>query len=841
MVSSSRSNNRVLHTAGSNFSLIRVLSVLAFTLSLVACSRQRNPQSALDHARSTFYSGDMQAAQKEAEAGYRKFHNLSPDWAWKFTLLRASALHAQNRDDEVLRILAAEKTPGPAGESAVKKLGLEGRVFTSLRNFQQADKKFEDAERICSTIDYLSCADVASYHGVLEMNRGRYAQAQAFFARVLPKARASGDQFWIASSMLDLSWAADEQTHFDEALDWSDEARTIATQHGFPDLAQAALGNMGWAYYKLGELEKAHEMFSEAEEQARKLSDTSDQIKWLTNNGYTYVDAGQPSIAENAFLRSLDLARKIKSREDTINSLIALAFLSEQTNNIPDAARYAAEALTMARADGNKRDETYPRLVQGRIAARQHDLSTAEAALHEVENSPDSPVFLKWEAEHSLARVYEDENQIDQATREYRTALTTFETARSELQHENSRLPFLTNASRIYDDYIHLLVTRGKTDEALQVAEFSRARTLSEGLGVLKKGTSFQPDALDAKQIARRSGGSILFYWLGDKQSYLWLITPQKATLFLLPPTSEIDGTVGRYRKALLGPQDVLETSNNDGLTLYRILIAPASSLLPKNAKLFIIPDGTLNTLNFETLLVPDPTPHYWIEDATIADASSLHLLAASRAANKRSDSLLLLGNAIAPNPDYPELRKAASEMDSIEKHFPATQHQVFAREQATPAAYLASRPEQFSYIHFVAHGTASRISPLDSAIVLSKATAEDDSFKLYARDIIQRPLRANLVTISTCYGAGSRAYSGEGLVGLSWAFLRAGAHNVIGALWEVSDVSTPQLMDELYAGLKKGQSPDSALRAAKLSMLHSKTAFRKPFYWAPFQVYSGS
>jgi CHAT domain-containing protein len=132
-------------------------------------------------------------------------------------------------------------------------------------------------------------------------------------------------------------------------------------------------------------------------------------------------------------------------------------------------------------------------------------------------------------------------------------------------------------------------------------------------------------------------------------------------------------------------------------------------------------------------------------------------------------------------------------------------------------------------------------MSPLDSAIVLSRATAEDDSFKLYARDIIHRPLHADLVTIPTCYGAGSRAYTGEGLVGLSWAFLRAGAHNVVGALWEVSDVSTPPLMDELYSGLKKGQRPEAALRAAKLSLLHSGNAFRKPFYWAPFQLYTGS
>jgi len=244
----------------------------------------------------------------------------------------------------------------------------------------------------------------------------------------------------------------------------------------------------------------------------------------------------------------------------------------------------------------------------------------------------------------------------------------------------------------------------------------------------------------------------------------------------------------------------------------------------------------------------------------TVANASSLRVLAAARAGarkstEKRDRGLLLVGNSIAPNDKYPELPQAAAQMESVARHFPAAERRIFAREQATPAAYLTSSPEQFSYIHFVAHGTASRLSPLDSAIVLSKIvpsetalsktapsdiSVENDSCKLYARDIIRHPLRADLVTISACYSAGERAYSGEGLVGLSWAFLRAGAHNVVAALWEATDASTEQLMDKFYDELDKGAGPDAALRAAKLALLRGG-GFRNPFYWAPFQLYSGS
>ena len=480
-------------------------------------------------------------------------------------------------------------------------------------------------------------------------------------------------------------------------------------------------------------------------------------------------------------------------------------------------------------------------LVKGHVAARQHDSAQAEKTFREIEQDPKSHVFLKWEAEHSLAQLFEEENKPDMADHEYRDALTTFETARSSLQHEESSLPFPANASRIYDDYIHFLVSRGQTLEALQVAEYSRGRSLAEGLGLLSKGTTFKPVALNPQEIARRAGGTILFYWLGEKQSYLWTITAQRTMLSALAAKSEIDRTVERYRKALAEQQEFLPTTGDDGRALYRLLVGPANVPLAKDAKVFVIPDGSLNRLNFETLLVADPTPHYWIEDVTIVDANSLRVLAASHAAERGTGRLLLLGNAVASNTDYPELRKAGAEMESIEKHFPTAHQQIFAREHATPTAYLSGKPEDFSYIHFVAHGTASRVSPLDSAIVLSKAGAEDDSFKLYARDIIHHPLRAQLVTISTCYGAGSRAYSGEGLVGLSWAFLRAGAHNVIGALWEVSDVSTPQLMDQLYGELEKGKTPDAALRNAKLTLLRSSRTYRNAFYWAPFQLYTGS
>jgi len=227
------------------------------------------------------------------------------------------------------------------------------------------------------------------------------------------------------------------------------------------------------------------------------------------------------------------------------------------------------------------------------------------------------------------------------------------------------------------------------------------------------------------------------------------------------------------------------------------------------------------------------------IDDLTITTANSLSRLAGATVSRPPDrPAILLVGKALFASPDFPPIGQAGKELELIEKHFPPDRRLELAERNATASAYLNSHPEQFAYIHFNTHGTASRLQPLDSAIILSQ---ERDSFKLYAREILKHPLSAYLVTISACNGNGIKTFAGEGLVGLSWAFLRAGAHNVIGGLWEVSSASTPQLMDELYKNLMAGQDPAIALRNAKLSLVHSSGNYRRPFYWAPFLLYAGS
>ena len=817
--------------------------MLGLAILIAISCRSPSPRSEFERIQAILRHGHVAQAHSESHRAAQSFPRPDSEWHWRYTILDATALNLSGNYKDVLALLT---NPLPSNfqntDLALLKDLQEAQAYVHLQRFEEAEallnKSFDGTRPANGQI----AGELAKARGMLLMEKGEYAQAGGYFNQMLSIARQNRDPFLESFALLDMGFAALQQEHFDEAVDWSNAAIAAAKGIDAQLIEEMALGNLGWASYKTGDSERALALYLDADGRAKALGDVAGEILWLTAMGYVYLDDQRFDVAAGSYQKALELARATDSKEDILNAITSLALSTAQSGDLAAAARYTVEATKLARAGNNRVDELYPLLAKGLIALESRDFATAEKAFRDIEVSQGVDASLKWEAEHGLARVFEEQGQSTRAEAAYTSSLVTLESARSELSHDETRLPFLSNAASLYGDYVGFLVEQGKTSEALNVADHARARTLTEGLGQLRKNESALPTALDAQRIARSAGGAVLYYWLGRTQSYLWAITSQKTSLFQLPSASTISAVVKRYRKSLERPQEGIESQDADGIALYRMLVQPAQEAIAKSGKVFIIPDGSLNGLNFEALLIPEPKLHYWIEDVTIANASSLRLLGSSRASTKsHGGKLLLVGNPVAPTAEYATPPQASAEMTKVEEHFPATDQQVFGEKQATAPAYLASKPEQFAYIHFVAHGTASRLSPLDSAIVLSRANAGDESFRLYARDIIQRPLRADLVTISACYGAGSRAYSGEGLVGLSWAFLRAGAHNVIGALWDVSDASTPQLMDRMYAEIRNGKRPEEALRLAKLSLLHGDNAFRKPFYWAPFQFYTGS
>ena len=785
----------------------------------------------------------------EAEQGYRRFLYSDSDAAGKFLLVEAMSMSWRGLNDDVVQVLAQDQIFWDVADEQVQRLALEVRAFTGLHRFPEATQRLEEGERLCAQTHTAHCGELLRAQGMLFLERDRLSEGKKALQESLQIARATHDGMMEGSALLNLAYVASQQESYDEALELYRLAHETASRLGARDMEQRALGGEGWQQFSRGNSEKALELFSQARLQAIALGNKGSEIDWLKAEAEVYASSGQLAMAEKIDLNAIELARQIRDKQDIIDASMDLAGDFVASGHPDEADRYLTQVLAMAEETGSQLDLLNVRLIQGQAAALRRDWPRADKLLHEVIAGANSQDSMRWDAQRSLGNVYEAQGDSTRADQAYRSALALVEGARAAIQQEESRLAFLSKATRIYDDYIHYLIAAGKMEEALEAADWSRARTLQQGLGLIASGASTAPPRLRAVEIARKAKATLLFYWLGSRQSYLWAVSPQGMTLVLLPAKSEIVPHIERYRRAVLDLKDPLKDDNRDGRALFEMLVAPAAKMIPQGGKVVLFADGEISQLNFETLIAdsepagPAP-PHFWIEDATLLSAPSIRLFASARPAEKTQGKLLLLGDSISPGEGLATLPMAQVEVQKIEPQFAPAQETVFIGEQATPSAYLSSKPEQFTYIHFVSHGTASRLDPLDSAVILSREhdgrEGGGDSYKLRAREILKHPINARLVTISACDSSGTKPVAGEGLIGVSWAFLRAGAHNAIGSLWDVSDASTPELMDRMYAGLGRGEPPADALRAAKLSLLHSGGKFAKPFYWAPFQLYAG-
>ena len=794
-----------------------------------------------ERIKSEIRHGQLNEALRDAASACREYGTKSEKWAWHFRVLKAQVLVSQSAYKDALGVLS-EDLPSElhSTDIAAQRKVFQGIAHRYGQQYDAAQRDFEEAEQIARTLDPKYLGQVLIAKGALQVDRIDYRGAEATYKKALSIAQHEKLHDLQASTLCDLGRVATSQDHFDEAVDRNQAAIKLARSLKLGGLETTILGNMGWNYYELGDFESALDYYRQGAEASEQSALYGNTAYWFSGVANSYVALHDYSAAEALARRTLERARQLDNAQTITECLNTLAELMLKTGRPAEAEAYVREALAWEEKGKDHFGTLQSTLLSGRIEAGKRHFARSERVFRQLLKDKEIPVAVKWEAHARLAKLHDDQGSLQTAEKEYDYAIKTVEAAQDSIDSDELRISFLAGAIEFYEDYVDFLVRRGSGEGALNVAEESRARTLARGLAS-KEGDPDSSTKLRPEEIAQRLNATLLFYWIGHNQSYLWVINPAKTTFFKLPKASEIEPLVKSYSKALPHLSDAQDAGAADGRKLYAMLVEPAKKLIAPRSRVILLPAEDLYGLSFDTLVVPDPKPHFWIEDVTLTTASSLTLLEASlRRPTTAGRDLLLVGNAV-PTPGFPRLSQATTEIQNVERYFPEVNRRVLEGKQATATAYLNSSPGQYAYLHFVTHGTASRTRPLESAVILSP---EGDSYKLYARDVVTHHLNAELVTISACNTSGNRAISGEGLVGLSWAFLRAGAHNVIGALWEVSDVSTPQLMDSLYGGLKQGKDPATALRDAKLSLLHThdpNSVFRTPFYWAPFQLYAGS
>jgi CHAT domain-containing protein/tetratricopeptide (TPR) repeat protein len=378
---------------------------------------------------------------------------------------------------------------------------------------------------------------------------------------------------------------------------------------------------------------------------------------------------------------------------------------------------------------------------------------------------------------------------------------------------------------------------------------------------------------LDAARARLGGGAAALEYLTTRRWTFLFVLAREGARVLRLPGWGDWADDLVRFR-GLLERRGALPGRDEEairilGERLFNILIAPARDVLPAGVhRLLIAPEGPLHLLPFEALVVPGGTPsgppRYLVRDFEVALVPSLGVLEGlrRRPAPGEADGGLLafanpdlsrLGESAWEDGTAPEGREAASSLllpralpplpHSEEEIRRAARHLggaavIRTGSHATEAAVREGLAAGHGIVHLAAHGFLDSGSHGRSGLLMTPDPAAGDDGLLQAREIVDSPVRADLVILSGCSTGGGGFVRGEGFVGLPHALFQAGARRIVMTLWQVRDRSATVFMERLYEGLASGQPLAAAVRRAKLDLLDAgREELRHPSVWAPFVV----
>jgi CHAT domain-containing protein/tetratricopeptide (TPR) repeat protein len=367
---------------------------------------------------------------------------------------------------------------------------------------------------------------------------------------------------------------------------------------------------------------------------------------------------------------------------------------------------------------------------------------------------------------------------------------------------------------------------------------------------------TLHPELRISKVVPAQIEASTLLKILPDNRSALlqFVVTENKLLLFVarrrgdgvldlrVYPTevsrTDVEKQVTRFHWLMSNRHPSFRTESRG---LYDLLIKPAEKQLAGSSRWCIVPDDLLWKVPFQVL---EPRgARYLIEDVTISYAPSLAFIQeSSHRVVTNTNSLLAFGDprqgsssrdGEGQQPLYEPLPEAAAEVRSIASKFGSQRRAVFVGPMASESTFK-SKAGGYDVIHLATHGVLDPTNPLYSFLLLTEGEGEDGI--LEAREVLEMDLRADLVVLSACGTGQGMIGEGEGVIGITWAFLAAGARAAVVSQWAVKSGTSSRQMMNFYNQLKPGASKAEALRQSALEMLRG-SQFNHPFYWASFVV----
>lgn len=721
-----------------------------------------------------------------------------------------------------------------------------------------------------ATAGGVDLANVVNLLGNSAFAQGRLDLANDLYARALAlRRRAIPGSYRIADSDCNLGLIARHQGRLDEAERRLERALAAYPAELAEETAQTA-NILGAVQRDKGSYRQARETWEGALATFRELDPEGAAVAGVLNNlGNLAHRLGDLDRAEARYRESLALRRRLDPAGlEVAESLNNLGGVARQKGRHRQARVFLEQALQLKeRLAPGTLSLANTLMSLGQLAAAEGAPEEAESRLRRalalrLESAPESAPTA--ENLVLLGRVLEELGRDDEAEAAWRRGLDLVDEMRIGFRFSaQERSIFASRFQDHYRDLARLLVERDRPREAFELLERSRARALRTLTAGAPPGPGRRDPASALGEIsasgwpairgALEPGTLLIAFSVGARETLVAVATASASggtglVFHRVPIEREaLRGKVGIFRALIARGRtepDIDRALLAQGRGLFEILLGPAASDLGSAQRLVIVPDLPLHTLPFAALVLPGDPVRFLGEWKPVSYAASATLFARAKSRRRlsRADpSLLVLAHG--GGRILPLLPGAEREARRIAELFPGRSEILLddrARESTLKSRLGsdgAGSAAPVDYLHFASHAITDSRAPLESALVLAPGGGEDGL--LTAREVIEQlRLGSDLVTLSACDTGLGRELSGEGVLGLSHAFLFAGARAILTSLWPVADDATAEWMHAFYDGMRHGLDRDEAVLLAQTRIMHAGSKERHPWYWAAFQLW---
>jgi len=718
-----------------------------------------------------------------------------------------------------------------AGESkCYTNLGL---AYRGLGDFRKAIEYYERSLRIDTEIgDRSGEAKCYTNLGVAYRGLGNFRKAIEYHEKSLEINTEIGNKSGESKCYTNLGLAHFSLGDFRKAIEYYERSLKINIEIGDKSVKAKCYGNFGISYHNLGEFRKAIKYYEKSLEIIKEIGEKSGESAYHENIGIAYNNLGHFRKAIEHHEKSLEIDTEIGDRSGEAKCYTNLGAAYRGLGNFRKAIDYYERSLKIIKETGDidseriatlnlcriyyrsKRERAYEyckrsielsEMISGNLIEEQHKIGFSAQASDAYQYMVPLCLTLQKEkkafdyTERGKSRAFLD---LLAATEIKPTCKITGD-LQPLLDNEEVNL---TRLREIQMRHLRPIVVSIELGEIEKIYEnltqiYNQIEQFDPEYVFTRRGKPLSLAKIQNILSSQQKDAVLIEYFITEEKTYIFVISSRNHQLHIesVPFPAE---TFNQYLKDWKKIAISLDFQN-----ISNYLIEPISEYVNEGDLIYFVPYGPLH---YFPLHAPTLNGKLLIKNHPVAYLPSASIL------------------PFCQNKGTGRLKTCTSFGVAFEKEAEAVADLFDTKAHTSSSANRKNvKACNTDIIHFACHGKFDDKDPLSSGVTLHDG-------ELTARDIFTMRLTTELVTLSACETGYNQRSPGDELIGLTRAFLYAGAPSVIVTLWPVYGRSAQKLMLEFYKQLKNGTDKAVALQQAQITLMKTKR-YSRPFYWAPF------